>query len=320
MVLLFLSKGYFKSRNCLRELRAAAALSKPLLLVHEHDPAKGGLSLAESIAECPARYRDYVFGGRATVPWHRVREFQRLSMQLIAEGILAASPHYTLNISGGPEDDASARSPRVRVYFPTADTCRDMELNRTVTLYASPNTPGAAAAAAEIDQAIYDGEHAGNLVLARQLSGLNVRFLVYLNQDTFAGPAGEALADELRGHRAVGGAVLLLHENDPERGGVSFEHFFTSTPPDLVDGGLFTTLALAMYPGRHREVSLVLVAKALGAVRTTGKRRDRRILKHVMRSVYGSVRGGSSRAAPPPTVSAASLDAGLGDPTTSIDV
>ena len=37
VILVLLSKGYFGSRNCLREARAAAASDKPLTLVHEAD-------------------------------------------------------------------------------------------------------------------------------------------------------------------------------------------------------------------------------------------------------------------------------------------
>ena len=37
-ILIILSQGYFGSRNCLREARAAAASDKPLTLVHEADP------------------------------------------------------------------------------------------------------------------------------------------------------------------------------------------------------------------------------------------------------------------------------------------
>ena len=44
-VLIFLSRGYLTSRNCLRELDYAIAQRKPLVVVHEADPSKGGLSL-----------------------------------------------------------------------------------------------------------------------------------------------------------------------------------------------------------------------------------------------------------------------------------
>ena len=53
VVLVFLSRGYFTSRNCLREIRACKKMKKPLILVHERDPAKGGISLQEAMDECP---------------------------------------------------------------------------------------------------------------------------------------------------------------------------------------------------------------------------------------------------------------------------
>jgi len=53
----------------------------------------------------------------------------------------------------------------------------------------------------------------------------------------------------------------MVHENDPERNGCDFGHFFTTTPQELIDEGLYKTIALALYPMPHREVSLALVAQ-----------------------------------------------------------
>ena len=36
-ILIFVSKGYFVSKNCLREAQHTAALDKPVVLVHEAD-------------------------------------------------------------------------------------------------------------------------------------------------------------------------------------------------------------------------------------------------------------------------------------------
>ena len=52
-VLFFLSKGYFASKNCLREIRASVDTKLPLVLVHERERAKGGLPLEELKSECP---------------------------------------------------------------------------------------------------------------------------------------------------------------------------------------------------------------------------------------------------------------------------
>ena len=41
-VLFFLSLGYFGSKNCEREVRASLDRQKPLVLVQEADPKKGG--------------------------------------------------------------------------------------------------------------------------------------------------------------------------------------------------------------------------------------------------------------------------------------
>ena len=146
-MLLFLSKGYFRSRNCLREIQSTVRTvvptvhspctrgaltaylrcthhlqvveSKPFVLVHETDQGKGGLPLDESRVECPAEMRNVLFtystraadGGAATpveqpgaatarqvVAWHRVRDFQLLSLRLICSEILHATPYY-LNIA-----------------------------------------------------------------------------------------------------------------------------------------------------------------------------------------------------------------------------
>ena len=56
-----------------------------------------------------------------------------------------------------------------------------------------------------------------------------------------------------------------MHENDPARNGCEFGHFFATTPPALVEAGIYKTIAIALHPSPHREVSLALVAQACGA-------------------------------------------------------
>ena len=52
VIMIFVSKGYFLSTNCLREARTAVAKAKPLALVH--DPVRGGATLETIKAnECP---------------------------------------------------------------------------------------------------------------------------------------------------------------------------------------------------------------------------------------------------------------------------
>ena len=92
-------------------------------------------------------------------------------------------------------------------------------------------------------------------------------FLLYLKFDTYLNDAGQQLAEELRKARAAGLPIVMAHENDLALGGCEFSRFFTTTPQDLINDGLYKALAFAAYPGaKHRAVSMALLAKALGAV------------------------------------------------------
>ena len=47
--------------DCLREVRSSLVEKKPLVLVHEADPAKGGLTLEAAQEECLPDLRPIVF-------------------------------------------------------------------------------------------------------------------------------------------------------------------------------------------------------------------------------------------------------------------
>ena len=49
VIMIFASKGYFKSKNCLREARTAAEKAKPLTLMY--DPVRGGATLEVILQE-----------------------------------------------------------------------------------------------------------------------------------------------------------------------------------------------------------------------------------------------------------------------------
>ena len=63
----------------------------------------------------------------------------------------------------------------------------------------------------------------------------------------------------------VGMQIILVHENDASRGGCEFAQVMNRTPEDLVDRGIYGTLAIEWRDGALRAVSERLVAKALGA-------------------------------------------------------
>ena len=71
VVVIFLSKGYFKSKNCIREVQCTVAKAKAITMMH--DPVRGGGSL-EFIKnkECGPELRG-IFEGRDIIVWHRIK-------------------------------------------------------------------------------------------------------------------------------------------------------------------------------------------------------------------------------------------------------
>ena len=94
-VLIFLSRGYFLSRNCLREAQRTVDMKKPLILIREADPKKGGQSLKATQEECPESLRQQIFfSGVPIANWHRLRDFQLATLKFIAEQVSSARiPH-----------------------------------------------------------------------------------------------------------------------------------------------------------------------------------------------------------------------------------
>ena len=43
-------------------------------------------------------------------------------------------------------------------------------------------------------------------------------------------------------------------KQDPQCGACKFNDFFSTTPQDLIDAGLYDEMAIAMQPGEHRDV------------------------------------------------------------------
>lgn len=110
--------------------------------------------------------------------------------------------------------------------------------------------------------------------------------LLYLNNATFVGENREGLINDVRNARASGITIVLAHENDAERGGCQFSRFFETTPPQLVEDGLYKTLAQPLYEREHRTVGLKMLAIALGGMP----------LRNVVAQAAVDVRSGATKA------------------------
>ena len=98
--------------------------------------------------------------------------------------------------------------------------------------------------------------------------------LLYLCEATWR---DERLAQEVAAARAAKLPIVMAYENDAARDGFLVSRFFETTPQELISDGLYKNLAISCFPGIHRQVSLVLLAKALEStvVRRTASARLR---------------------------------------------
>ncbi|KAL1511740.1 hypothetical protein AB1Y20_005028 [Prymnesium parvum] len=410
VVLIFLSRGYFFSKNCIREVTAAVDQSKRLILVHEQNAEKGGAPLDSLMAECPAEYLHAVFftrvaaphdgsseGGRSRrrgqswkgaravtlapradsasaaasesshqrrilyysrkataaegkaggvaaspatdgasspsksseritdgtlsedsemwrqrtpIPWLRVESYQLESLKLIVEEMLHSLPQY------------QALPTPPRLFFGSNPDKLRWWLEKPHYLISSAHNPGAAAVVrrlvdfeggdrllAPTEEEIaffsrhvqaYTAHKGASAPNARVTSRLTVRtsvperpalfrrnsrgwadahktdcpsgcplprhvfFILYLNDQTWVGEAGDQLAAEVRAVISLGIKLQVLHEQDPAAGGVEFDRFLHLTPKDLVVNGLYKQIAVALYSGSHAGISYEEVLKSLG--------------------------------------------------------
>ena len=240
-MLFFLSKKYFGSRNCLKEVRATLEQKKPLVLVQEQQEDKGGGPLELLKAECrDAEMRDAIFDGRTPIVWHRISHFQNLTLKLIATEMLCNGPRFQRALSGGdaPEDLVLIQDGELNA--------SKLTLPQPLVLWCSAGNPGAAEVAKELmismasNGAAIRSVNTMPDVKALKERGESAAMLLYLNKDTWV-EHSEVLERDVRAARKLqaGLKVVLVHENDREKGWCEFGDFFDTTPQELIDDGIY---------------------------------------------------------------------------------
>ena len=93
-------------QNCLREIRSSLEMDKPIVLVQEADPAKGGATLQALRDECPEDLQPDIFDKDWPLTiWYRIDEFRLISLKIIAEaprGPRLAAPQSSLSLKTSP--------------------------------------------------------------------------------------------------------------------------------------------------------------------------------------------------------------------------
>ena len=104
-ILIFLSKGYFFSANCKKEVAATLANGNPVMLLHETDPNRGGTSMEQMLEDCPEEWREDIFvPRRPVIPWHRVKEFKIVSLKMIVSSMLLHQSKVERQLQSMDED------------------------------------------------------------------------------------------------------------------------------------------------------------------------------------------------------------------------
>jgi hypothetical protein len=191
-VMIFLSRGYFASHNCRRELYAAIAAGRPIVALREADVDKGGATVAELQHEL--RHTDQAHAGmqqyrpveevlarvfsQEPLLWVRVRAFQLVTLRLLAEAVLCRLPYYVAHPGelragirvSGEKPTPTAAAP-VRVYFCAANFGATQLANE---IGAAGAGAGASVAVREVDE-VLTGQDATGACL-----------LLYLTRQVFA--------------------------------------------------------------------------------------------------------------------------------------
>jgi len=105
-MLVYCSSGYFESKNCMRELVAAAIQQKPIVTLVDTDISRGGISASEvrrQLIEAEDSFGKWGFDDTTPrgavlhddhllryepIEWNRIGVFQEITMRLIAERLL----------------------------------------------------------------------------------------------------------------------------------------------------------------------------------------------------------------------------------------
>ena len=208
VMLFFLSRRYFQSRNCLREVRASLEQEKPLVLVQEQQDDKGGGPLDSLMGECPEDLRLQIFDGRTPIVWHRISHYQNLTLKLIATEMLYQQPQY--RSSTRQSTSGAVQKQEASLVLPGELNLSELALAKPLVIWCSPGNLGAQAVAQELIAAMQEaGHHESVRVVTSKpdadelaLNDESSVMLLYLNRDTWV-KQGEALERDVDALRSL---------------------------------------------------------------------------------------------------------------------
>jgi len=260
---LFYSKDYFKSKNCVREVKAAVQKEKPITVIFESDEnLESSKVMTDMKNECiqylPEEF-NHIFAEEPILWLNTSLHFTIESVKMIAGRLLQILPHYekhplllhgglTINKELGPVDGVSP-----------------------LEIIVCDANEGAHAVASKLH-----GEYNGVLTITEinqrnlviQSAGNERVMMLYLNDKVFSDENNQ-LQYFVKLSIDAGIPIILVHEKDTSKGGRPFGTIITQTPDDLKGEpyNLYSDdIAISLYSVKeYQKVSLRQILNNIGA-------------------------------------------------------
>ena len=260
---LFYSKDYFKSKNCVREVKAAAQKGKPITVIFESDENLENFSVIndmkdECIQYLPEQF-NYIFVEEPILWLNSSLHFTVESVKMTVERLLQKLPYYEKH------PILLHKGLTINNELSLVDVVAPLEI-----LVCDANR-GANAVASKLH-----GEYNGIVTITEinqrylsiQSAGNERVMLLYLNDAVFCDP-GNQLHNIVKLSIDQGIPIFLVHEKDTSKGGCPFQTIITQTPDDLMGEpyNLYSDdIAVSLYSVKqYQQVSLRQIMKNIGA-------------------------------------------------------
>jgi len=174
-------------------------------------------------------------------------------------------------VSAVTQDDA-----RKPAQVGTSSDDVDVEAPATIGVPASPAEPEngedcdneVAAKLKAAAETVATANHIKKLAIHSPPPAKGTHLVLYLNDKTFVGEAGQALEIEVQAALDAKIPIAMIHENDIEKGGCPFDRHLAATPAGLRRNGLYNKIAIAVFGNpSHREVGFLLLGESIGAIK-----------------------------------------------------
>jgi len=295
VVLIFYSEGYFRSVNCRRELYQAVLLDKPIIVVYEGDASVVG----EMEEECARYCTDgcLIEAGnmqeiltKDPIQWLKGGSFSAETLKLVYMHLLGNLPLYkkiekkqvldkglqmpnevsSVALSSSIqllicEENAGVRDLAIEIQSqsPGKITMKTLQGAESTQGGIGDNNPQSTLEAGFDDDDITMSEQiSSDLAVQKQI------LLLYLNKDTFCDGKND-ITEAVKVAKGKGIGIILVHEQDIDKGGCPFSYFFDHAPQWLIDRPyrIFENVAVPLHSrDEYRKVSLRLILQKMVAL------------------------------------------------------